>query len=118
MPDLQDSQGALHPASGPAALLDLDLAYSAAEGLAPELLQAGGLWLDPLQGAEAWQALLAHWLRQLLPELPPALRLGACSLGLSLVNDAEIADLNRDWIPCRLAGDALAQFTFRYPRLL
>ena len=28
------------------------------------------------------------------------------------------ADLNRDWIPCRLAGDSLAQFTFRTPRLL
>ena len=28
------------------------------------------------------------------------------------------ADLNRDWIPCRLAGDSLAQCTFRTPRLL
>jgi len=75
----------------------VDLAFSATEGLSPELLQAGGTWLDPLQADQAWQELLTHWLAQLQPELPPGLQSGACSLGLSLVDDAEISALNRDW---------------------
>jgi len=95
--DIQDSQGSRSPTTGPAAPVAVDLAFSAAEGLSPELLQAGGTWLDPLQADAAWQALLTHWLGQLLPELPPALRSGACSLGLNLVDDAEIRALNRDW---------------------
>ena len=28
------------------------------------------------------------------------------------------ADLNRDWIPCRLAGEALTRFPLRYPQQL
>jgi GNAT superfamily N-acetyltransferase len=28
------------------------------------------------------------------------------------------AELNRDWIPCRLAGDALTNFELRYPPVL
>lgn len=82
---------------GSAAPVDLDLAFAADPDLAPELLQAAGAWLDPLQAEARWQALLAAWLGQLAPELPPALRASAYSAGLSLVDDAEIAALNADW---------------------
>jgi len=92
-----DQGGTWQPAGGPVAPVDLDLAFSAAEGLSPELLQAAGAWCDPLEAEPAWQALLAGWLARLLPDLPPALRSGAYSLGLSLVDDAEIAALNADW---------------------
>ena len=77
--------------------MDLDLAFSAAEDLPPELLQAGGVWLDPLQGEAIWQALLADWLGQVSAELPAELQAPAYSAGLSLVDDAEIAALNADW---------------------
>lgn len=97
MNDLKDAAGSLTPAGGPAAAVDLDLAFSAAEGLSPELLQAAGAWCDPLQAEDAWQVLLAGWLIRLLPELPPELQAGAYSAGLSLVDDAEIAALNSDW---------------------
>jgi probable rRNA maturation factor len=81
----------------PAATVDLDLAFSADGALAPELLQTAGPWADPLAGAEPWHGLLSDWLGQLGAELPPELRAGAYSLGLSLVGDAEIAALNADW---------------------
>ena len=77
--------------------VDLDLAFSADPELAPELLQAGGSWLDPLDGADPWHALLGTWLSQLAAELPAELQAPAYSLGLSLVGDAEIAALNSDW---------------------
>ena len=82
---------------GPAAAVDLDLAFSAAEGLEPERLQAAGPWADPLAGAELWHDVLSAWLDQLASELPEELRAPAYSLGLSLVDDAEIAQLNGDW---------------------
>ena len=81
----------------PAAVVDLDLAFSAAEGLEPELLASAGPWADPLAGAELWHGLLSDWLGQLAAELPEELRAPAYSLGLSLVDDAEIAQLNGDW---------------------
>lgn len=77
--------------------VDLDLAFSADGALAPELLEAGGAWLDPLAGADPWHTLLSAWLTQLAAELPAALQAPAYSLGLSLVDDAEIAALNGDW---------------------
>ena len=80
-----------------AAPVDLDLAFSADPELAPELRQAGGIWLDPLAGADPWHALLSAWLGQLASELPAALRAPAYSLGLSLVGDDEITALNADW---------------------
>ena len=79
------------------AAVDLDLAFSADPELAPELPRAGGAWLDPLEGADPWHALLGSWLSQLAGELPSALQAPAYSLGLSLVGDAEIAALNADW---------------------
>lgn len=97
MSSAQEMGGAQQPAGGPAAPVDLDLAFSAAEDLPAELLEAAGVWCDPLQAAAAWQTLLADWLARLLPELPPELRSEAYSLGLSLVNDGEIAALNADW---------------------
>jgi probable rRNA maturation factor len=80
-----------------AAPVDLDLAFSADPELAPELLQVGGAWLDPLEGADPWHQLLESWLSQLAAELPPQLQAPAYSLGLSLVGDQEIASLNADW---------------------
>ena len=97
MSDRRDPARSPAAARAPAAAVDLDLAFSVAEALPPELLEGGGTWLDPLKGEEAWQELLAHWLAQLRPELPPALQSRAYSLGLSLVDDAEIAALNREW---------------------
>jgi probable rRNA maturation factor len=84
-------------APGPAALVDLDLAFEADPDLAPELLSGAGVWADPLAGAEPWHARLSDWLSQLSAELPPELRSSTYSLGLSLVGDAEIATLNGDW---------------------
>jgi len=46
---------------------------------------------------DEWQALLAAWLGQLQPELPPALRAPAYSLGLQLCDDPTIAALNGRW---------------------
>jgi probable rRNA maturation factor len=85
------------PPPRPAALADLDLAFAADTDLAPELRQAAGAWLDPLEGADPWHALLSAWLGQLTPELPAPLQAPAYSLGLSLVGDGEIAALNADW---------------------
>jgi probable rRNA maturation factor len=82
---------------GPAATVDLDLAFSADPDLEPGLLQAGGTWVDPLQGADLWHGLLAAWLSTLQAELPSQLQSPAYSLGLSLVGDAEITALNADW---------------------
>jgi len=93
----------------PVAPIDLDLAFAADADLAPELLAAAGPWCappaannqandnanDPVE--QAWQQLLAGWLAQLQAELPAALQRAAYSLGLSLVGDAAIAELNHDW---------------------
>ena len=82
---------------GPAATVDLDLAFSVDPDLEPGLLQAGGTWVDPLHGADLWHGLLAAWLSTLQAELPSQLQSPAYSLGLSLVGDAEITALNADW---------------------
>ena len=96
------------PPPHPAASIDLDLAFSADPELEPELLQAGGAWLDPLEGADPWHALLGAWLDQLAAELPSALQAPAYSLGLSLVGDGEIAALNTDWRQQQGPTDVLA----------
>lgn len=80
-----------------AAIPDLDLAFSADPQLGAALGDAGGSWLDPLEGADRWHGLLASWLGELAAELPSRLQAPAYSLGLSLVGDAEIAALNGDW---------------------
>ena len=87
-----------------AASTDLDLAFSADPDLAdPDLAVA-----PQLAGADYWQALLSAWLDQLVPELPAALQAPAYSLGLSLVADAEIAELNADWRQKEGPTDVLA----------
>ena len=79
------------------AAIDLDLAFSADSDLAPELLAAAGPWCAVPDAEAAWHQLLAGWLQQLQAELPAKLQGPAYSLGLSLVADAEIAELNTDW---------------------
>jgi probable rRNA maturation factor len=76
---------------------DLDLAFEADDTLEAALLEAGADLADPLQGAERWHGQIGQWLEQLQAELPEALQAPAYSLGLSLVGDAEIAELNSDW---------------------
>jgi probable rRNA maturation factor len=78
-------------------MVDLDLAFEADPDLAPELRAGAGAWADPLAGAEPWHQLLATWLSELGAELPENLRSSSYSLGLSLVDDSEIAALNADW---------------------
>jgi hypothetical protein len=79
-----------------------DLAFDLAFLVDPEV-EPGGPWssADPLivgEGAEAaWSAFLRSWLEHLVAELPGHLRAPAYSLGLSLVDDASIADLNSTW---------------------
>jgi len=83
------------------AAIDLDLAFSADPGLAPELVAAAGPWCAPLQAStaaeQAWLSCLQCWLAALQDELPPELRSDSYCLGLSLVGDVEIAALNHDW---------------------
>ena len=89
-------------------MVDLDLAFAADPELEPALLAAAGSWLDPLEAADPWHALLARWLQELAAELPPELQAPAYSLGLSLVGDAEIAALNGDWRQKQGPTDVLA----------
>ena len=98
----------------PAGSIDLDLAFQTGDDLPPSLLaDAVGLadaqaLVDPLAGSGAWADLLGHWLNQLQAELPPPLQAGAYCLGLSLVSDAEIAELNQDWRQKQGPTDVLA----------
>ena len=79
--------------------IELDLAFSADPELAPELQAAAGPWCTPPETAaeQAWQELLTDWLAALQQELPPQLQATSYSLGLSLVGDNAIAELNADW---------------------
>ena len=98
----------------PAGSIDLDLAFQTGDDLPPALLaDASGLadaqaLVDPLAGSGTWADLLSHWLSQLQAELPPPLQAGAYCLGLSLVSDAEIAELNQDWRQKQGPTDVLA----------
>jgi len=87
---------------------DLDLAFSAEESLPPPLAAAAGPWADPEAGAAFWQELLRGWLGQLAAELPPELRSPAYSLGLNLVGDGQIAELNAHWRGLAGPTDVLA----------
>ena len=98
----------------PAGSIDLDLAFQTGGDLPPTLVtEALGsadakALVDPLAGSGAWADLLGHWLSLLQAELPPPLQAGAYCLGLSLVSDAEIAELNQDWRQKQGPTDVLA----------
>lgn len=77
--------------------IDLDLAFAADPALPPALVAAAGPWCADAEAESAWHQLLAGWLKQLQADLPTPLRAPVYSLGLSLVDDAEIAELNTDW---------------------
>jgi probable rRNA maturation factor len=79
------------------AAIELDLAFSADPQLPPELMAAAGSWCAAPAAEAAWQQLLSGWLQQLQAELPALLQAPAYSLGLSLVGDDAIAELNNDW---------------------
>ena len=79
------------------ALPDLDLAFEADDALAGELLSAADDLADPIAGAELWHQRINQWLSAMAPELPAELQAPAFSLGLSLVGDTEMAELNSDW---------------------
>jgi probable rRNA maturation factor len=87
---------------------ELDLAFDVDPELEPGLaLEAGGL-ADPLAGADRWHQLLSDWLAALAAELPDRLAAPSYCLGLSLVGDAEIADLNGTWRQQDQPTDVLA----------
>lgn len=88
--------------------IDLDLAFSADGALPPPLIAASGPWADTEAGAAPWQELLRGWLGQLTAELPPELHAPAYSLGLALVGDSEIAELNGHWRGLAGPTDVLA----------
>jgi probable rRNA maturation factor len=92
----------------PAGSIDLDLAFQTGDDLPPALLADAKALVDPLAGSGAWADLLGPWLSQLQAELPPPLQAGAYCLGLSLVSDAEIAELNQAWRHKQGPTDVLA----------
>lgn len=88
--------------------LKLDLAFSLADGLAPELRAAAGELAWEEGGEESWSLLLSRWLAELAGEIPDPLRSSAYSLGLQLCDDASIAALNEAWRGQASPTDVLA----------
>lgn len=87
---------------------ELDLAFDVDPELEPSLALPAGPLADPLAGADRWQGLLSAWLAALAAELPERLAAPSYCLGLSLVGDAEIADLNGSWRQQAKPTDVLA----------
>jgi probable rRNA maturation factor len=87
---------------------ELDLAFDVDPELKPGLAQEAGGLADPLAGADRWHGLLSDWLAALAAELPDRLAAPSYCLGLSLVGDAEIADLNGTWRQQDQPTDVLA----------
>jgi len=84
----------------PPRAVELDLAFQLEpepDAALAELQRQAGTWADAERAPLAWQELLSAWLQRLHAELPPSLQAPAYSLGLALVDDASIADLNQDW---------------------
>ena len=88
--------------------IELDLAFQIAEELGPALLAAAGEFGDVQAGDEAWSGLLMSWLDQLQGELPSALQAQTYCVGISLVGDTEIAELNQEWRQIPGPTDVLA----------
>ena len=78
-------------------LPDLDLAFELDADLPAALLEQAGLLAEPEAGSERWHGLFSLWLAELADELPQRLRAQAYCIGLALVNDDAIAELNSDW---------------------
>lgn len=89
-------------------LPDLDLAFEVDDDLAAELLRLAGPLADPLAGAALWHDRLGGWLEQLADELGEPLRGPSYSLGLRLVGDTSIAELNGVWRNQQGPTDVLA----------
>jgi probable rRNA maturation factor len=77
--------------------VELDLAFSLGDGLAPELRAAAGALASDEGGEESWSLLLGRWLAELAAAIPAPLRSPAYSLGLQLCDDPTIAGLNEAW---------------------
>lgn len=61
-------------------------------------IRAGvSLLISGMEAEAIWTTMFGEWLAVLAPDLPPSLRTQAYSLGLSLVNDATISNLNSTW---------------------
>ncbi|WP_255092270.1 rRNA maturation RNase YbeY [Synechococcus sp. J7-Johnson] len=76
--------------------------------MSQKLLEAAGPLADPARADGQWLDLLAAWLEQMQPELPESLRARAYSLGLSLVGDGEMTELNESWRSQEGPTDVLA----------
>jgi probable rRNA maturation factor len=75
----------------------LDLAFSLDTDTASPASAPGTDLLDPRRAEQHWSVHLGAWLERLQPELAPRLRAPGYSLGLTLCDDAAIAELNRTW---------------------
>ncbi|MEB3244089.1 MAG: rRNA maturation RNase YbeY [Cyanobacteriota bacterium] len=104
------SAEALPPPAPDAAAPQIDLAFQLEPeptSIAAIAAEATDLILPPMAEAR-WTDLIREWLRLLAAQLPTELRSPAYSLGLSLVMDAAIAQLNSDWRHASGPTDVLA----------
>ena len=101
---------ALAEAAGldPSCLPDLDLAFEISPDLPAALLEQAGLLAEPEAGSEHWHVLVSLWLAELCFELPRHLDARSYCVGLALVDDATIAELNSDWREKEGPTDVLA----------
>ena len=76
---------------------DLDLAFEVDPDLPAALVEQAGMLTEPYTGSERWHALFSLWLAELADELPERLQCQAYCLGLGLVDDTAIAELNSEW---------------------
>jgi probable rRNA maturation factor len=104
---MRSSPGLLNlPGSeAPGVDLALILETHAAAGESPG--EPGSLW-DPERGEACWSQQFALWLEDLQAELPAICQAKCYSLSLSLVDDAGMADLNRQWRQVQGPTDVLA----------
>jgi probable rRNA maturation factor len=94
--------------TAPQATLAVDLAFGADDDLPPTLRSRAADLADPPLAEDFWQRRLGTWLEQLRGELPRSMQAPAYSLGLRLVSDASIGDLNRQWRAGEGPTDVLA----------
>jgi probable rRNA maturation factor len=77
--------------------IGVDLALHLDPALPAPLCRAAGPLADPQRATGEWERLLAAWLADLAPSLPPRLQAAGYSLSLSLCDDPAIAALNEEW---------------------